>query len=233
MIDSFVTIGRAAAPESVPYLAPEELLSDMTRLGITEAYCSDYKALEYSAGEGNRLLRQNLKPFGRLHPVYVVLPGISDSSIPDNVKIVRAEPLRHGYSMAEWCSGDLWHFLESRRIPLLLDAGEQWDALHTMLTAHQELPVILTRVGYRCSRMLYPLLKIHKNLHFEISSFIVNEGVKEVSSLFGAERMIFGTDAPRTAPESAVGTLKYAGLTDEEYSLIAFKNIQQLTGGVK
>jgi len=233
VIDSFVTIGRAAAPEGVPYLSAESLLSDMDRLGIAEAFCTDYKALEFSAGEANQLLRQQLKPFGRLHPVYVVLPGISEESIPDNVKLVRAEPLRHGYSLSEWCSGELWHHLEARRIPVLLEAGEQWDALHSILTAHPQLPVILTRVGYRSSRFLYPLLKIHKNLHFEISSFIVNEGVREIATLFGAERMIFGTDAPRTAMECAVGTLKYAGLTEEEYSCLASKNIQRLTGGVK
>lgn len=233
MIDAFVTLGRPSAPEGFPYLTPEALLEDMDRLGIAEAYCTDYRALEYSAYEGNSFISELLENYDRLHPVHVVLPEMVSTELAKNVRLVRAEPLRQGYSMRQWCSSTLWKLLEDRCLPVLLDAGEQWDSLHELLKNHPNLPVIITRTGYRCCRMIYPLLKLHNNLHIDISGFIVNEGLKEVVSLFGAERLIFGTDAPRCASECAVGTLIYSGLSKKDYSLIASENIKDLTKCVK
>lgn len=238
-IDCFASLGRPAAPAGKPCLTPQELLSDMDRLGIAEAFCADFRALEHSPDRGNRLLCETLRGHPRLHPVWAVLPGDTEELPPperllrdmasNNVCLVRAEPVRQGFTLREWGSGGLWAALEACRVPVLLDIGEQWNELDELLSGHPALPVILTRVGYRCNRMLYPLLAARPNLHFELSSYMANEGAAEVVRHFGAARILFATDSPRLSPESAVGTLHFAGLAVGDFQSVAGGNIKRLT----
>ena len=239
-IDCCATLGRSAVSAGKPCLVPRNLLADMDRLGIGETCCADVRAFESSAAAGNRLLCEAIRGYPRLHPVWVVLPAATEELPPPRqllrhmadhgVRLVRAEPARHNFSLREWGSGSLWSALESCRVPVLLDAGEQWSDLDGLLASHPALPVILTRIGYRCTRNLFPLLKARPNLHFELSSFIVNEGIAEVVRHFDTTRVLFGTDSPYWAPECAVGTLRFAGLADAELQSVAGGNLRRLIG---
>jgi predicted TIM-barrel fold metal-dependent hydrolase len=238
ILDCCALYGRPAVPVGEPYLRPEDLLAEMDRLGIAERWCADFRALENSPALGNRLLAGELAGHPRLHPVWTVLPpGTGELPAPDEllaamaragVRMVRAEPGRHGYSAAEWCSGRLWSALAARRVPVLLDIGEQWDVLDVLLSAHPELPVILTNVGYRAARALCPLLARHRNLRLETSSYLVNEGLAEVAGRFGAARLIFGTGAPGLNSEAALGTLRFSGLTPENLAAVGGGNLRRL-----
>ncbi len=238
ILDCCALYGRPAVPPGRPYLAPDEALAEMDRLGIAGRWFADYRALEHSPALGNRLLGEELSGHQRLRPVWVVLPPEARELPPPDdlpaalaragVGMVRAEPKRHGYSLGEWCSGPLWAALERCRVPVLLDAGAEWDALEAMLSAHPELPVLLTESGYRALRMLYPLLARHANLHVETSMFLANEGLSELAGRFGAGRMVFGTGAPALAPEAALGTLRLSGLSGPDMAAVAGGNLRRL-----
>lgn len=240
ILDCCLIYGRPAVPPGEPYTSPEPLLAEMDRLGIAEAWCADWRALENAPAEGNRLLVEELAGRERLHPVWTVLPpGTRETPGPGEivgemagagVRMVRAEPERHGWSAAEWCAGGLWAALEGARVPVLLDAAGRWDQLDAMLAAHPELPVILTAMGYRAARVIYPLLERHANLRIEISTYLVNEGLREVAEKFGAGRLLFGTDSPRVCIEEALGTLNFSGLGEEDKAAVAGGNLRRLLG---
>jgi hypothetical protein len=236
--DCFVQYGRPAVPAGAPYLTPAALLADMDRLGIADVWCTDVRALENSPRHGNRLLGEALAGHARLHPVWVVLPPETRETVaPEDLPaalaaagslIARADPGRHGYSIAEWCSGALWRVLERFRVPLLLDANGAWDGLDSMLLAHPELPVILVNLGYRCARMLYPLLERHANLRIEISGYVVNEGLREIADRFGAGRLLFGSGAPAVGMEASIGALRFSGLNAADLAAVAEGNLTRL-----
>lgn len=238
ILDCAALYGRSAVPVGEPYLRPEEALAEMDRLGIAERWFADFRALEHSPAIGNRLLSEELAGHRRLHAVWTVLPPeTGELPAPDEmlaamgragVAMVRAEPARHGYSMQEWCSGPLWAALERRRVPVLLDAADKWDALEAMLSAHPKLPVILTGVGYRAARQLYPLLARHAALCVETSLYLENEGLCEVAGRFGAGRLVFGTGAPGLSPEAALGLLRFSGLDDAAMAAVAGGNLRAL-----
>ena len=238
IVDCCVQYGRPAIPAGQPYLSPKELLVDMDRLGIAEAWCTDSRALENAPSLGNRLLSEELAGHPRLHPVWVVLPpGTRETISPEDLPaalasagalLARADPARHGYSIAEWCAGRIWSVLERFRVPLLLDVNGMWDHLNTLLLAHPGLPVILTNIGYRCPRMLYPLLEQYGNLRIEISSYLVNEGLREIAERFGVERLLFGSGAPAAGMEAALGTLRFADLNDHDTAKVAGRNLMTL-----
>jgi len=238
ILDCCLTYGRPSVPAGRPYLTPEDLLAEMDRLGIAETWCADWRAVENAPAVGNRLLVEELAGHERLHPVWTVLPpGTGETPAPDElpaamaasgVQMVRAEPARHGYSMAEWCAGGLWSALESRRVPVLLDADGRWDQLDELLAAHPDLPVILVNTGYRAARSIYPLLERHAGLHVEISTYVVNEGLREIAARFGAGRILFGTNSPTVCAEEALGTLNFSGLGEEDKAAAAGGNLRRL-----
>jgi len=242
ILDCCALYGRPAVPVGEPYLRPADLLAEMDRLGIAERWCADFRALENSPALGNRLLVGELAGHPRLHPVWTVLPpGTGELPPPgellaamagSGVRMVRAEPKRHGYSVADWCSGELWAALERCRAPVLLDAADEWDPLEAMLSAHPELPVILTNVGYRSARVLYPLLERHRNLRLETSTYLVNEGLAEVARRFGVARLLFGSGSPGLSAEAALGTLRFAGLAAGDLAAVAGGNLRALLAEV-
>jgi hypothetical protein len=237
ILDACVTYGRSATPKGKPYLSPGELLAEMDRLGIAEAWCADWRALENAPSAGNRLLCEEIADSPRLHPVWTVLPpGTAETPSPGEllsamgdagVSMVRAEPNRHGYVLAEWCCAELWDALEGARVPLLL-VTEDPRGLKEMLDAHPRLPVLLTAIGYRADRWLYPLLSRHANLYVETSTYLVNEGLRTVAERFGAGRLVFGTNSPVVCPEEGLGTLQFSGLGPEQKALVAGRTLRGL-----
>lgn len=238
ILDCCVTFGRPAVPPGDPYVSADELLAEMDRLGIAECWCADWRALENAPAVGNGMLSEELAGQERLHPVWTVLPpGTGEIPAPQEllaemaaagVNMVRAEPARHGWSLADWCAGELWSALESRRVPVLLDADGRWDGLDAMLSAHPRLPMILTGAGYRVARVFYPLFERHENLHVEISTYVVNEGLREVAAKFGAGRLLYGSNSPTICPEEALGTLNFSGLGDADMAAVAGANLRAL-----
>ncbi|HOX07125.1 MAG TPA: amidohydrolase family protein [Planctomycetota bacterium] len=238
ILDCCAFYGRPAVPPGRPYLSPGDALAEMDRLGIAERWFADYRALEGSPALGNRLLAEELSGQPRLHPVWIVLPpGTGELPGPEDqlaamaragVHMVRAEPERHGWSLAEWCSGALWAALERARVPVLLDAAGKWDALDALLSAHPRLPVLLTDSGYRALRMLCPLLERHGNLLIETSAYLANEGLAELAGRFGAGRLVFGTGSPVLAPEASLGTLRLSSLSGPDLAAAAGGNLRRL-----
>ena len=237
VLDACVTYGRPAVPVGRPYLSPDELLADMDRLAVSESWCADWRALENSPAVGNGLLCEELAGIERIHPVWTVLPTGTREMLPPakllpamreaGVEMVRAEPSRHGYVLTEWCCGELWAALEAARVPVLLVTGD-WRGLDEMLAAHPKLPVLLTGMGYRADRNLYPLLARHANLYVETSTYLVNEGLRTVAERFGPGRLIFGTNAPTVCPEEGLGTLEFSGLNAAEAEPVAGGTLRAL-----
>jgi Amidohydrolase len=237
ILDCNLIYGRPVIPVGKPYLSPNDVIAEMDRLGIAECWCTDFRSLENHPAIGNLQLCEELAGHARLHPVWTVLPpGTAELAPPEEmlaemkaagVNLVRAEPARHGFSIAEWCCGELWTALEAGRVPLLL-ASDGWDGIDAMLSAHPQLEMVLTAVGYRCNRNLYPLLEKHPRLHIEISTYVNNEGLRQIAGRFGAERLIYGSGSPTICPEEALGTLEHCGLDEDARARIAGGNLRAL-----
>jgi len=240
ILDSNLIYGHQAVPAGKSYVRPAELLAEMDRLGIAECWCSDRRAIENYPPIGNARLCEEISDHDRLHPVWVVLPPATGemgkpedllSAMKDNgVGLVRSHPDAHGYVPADWCCGELWTALEKHRVPVLLES-QHWGELDEMMRVHPDLPVILVGVGYRANRLLYPLLDRHPMLRVETSTYLTNEGLREITARFGSERLIYGSGSPDICPEEALGTLEYSGLDDEDKQAIACGNLRTLLAG--
>lgn len=241
LFDANCMLGRTIAPKAGFPLAVDELLEVMDHFEIAEALVYHAMGKEFHPADGNLVLLDEIAQSDRLHPMWVVMPSHT-GELPDeetlvgqmlskNVRAARVFPHAdcHNFSLRQWGSGKLLRALETARIPLFVDQEQiDWDALHDLCRHHPELPLVITSLGYRLDRLLYPLCERFNNLHVELSSYCGHRGIEDLTERFGAERLLFGTRLPHFTPGSAVAVLSYAGISQTDKRLIAGDNLRNL-----
>jgi hypothetical protein len=243
LFDANCMLGRTIAPKPGFPLAVDELLAVMDDFEIAEALAYHAMSKEFHPADGNRLLLEEIARTGRLHPTWVVMPSetgefpdeetLVDQMLSHNVRAARVfpHPDRHNFSLKPGASGRLLRSLQSRRVPLFVDQEQiDWETVGEVCDRFPQLPLVLTNVGYRLDRLLYPLLKRFDNLHVELSSYCGHRAIEELAGRFGAGRLLFGTGLPRFTPGSAIGMLSYARISEDDRRLIAGDNLRNLLG---
>lgn len=242
--DCSCNIGRRGIVNPGSFYKTEDLVGQMQKLDIKQALVYHALAREYNAVEGNDLLMTEIRQFPCLSPIWVVMPHhtgefyesykLSQLLKEKNIKAVRMFPgiNDHNYNIAEWNCGELLNMLEQNRIALLLGLDQvSWNEIHDLCLAHPELKIILTDVTYRIDRNLYPLLKRFKNLYIETFGYKVNFGIEEITRLFGAGRLIFGSGMPAYSGAAAIAMISYAQISNDDKMKIARKNLEDMLGG--
>lgn len=241
--DCNCVMGRRVTMHPDTFFKTDELVNKMKSYGIEKAMVYHSIAREYDPMTGNRVLLEEIKNYPELMGVWVVLPH-DDGGFPEpselkgmmkenNIRAVRMFPGESSYSFSNWCCGDMFSMLEECRIPLMIDQRQvSWDQLQGVLSSHTELIVIITDVHCGSSRNVYPLMKQYKHLHLETLGYKDVNGIEDMCSRFGAQRLIFGSGAPFYSGGSAVGMLSYARISNEEKTMIAGGNLEKLLGGV-
>jgi len=245
LFDANCMLGRVISPaEGFPETV-EELLEVMDRFEIAEALVYASHSKEYHPAYGNQLLLEELAGVDRLHAMWVLMPSHT-GEFPDEEQLVQQMLSRgvkaarvfpgaehHNFSMRRWCSGKLLGALASKRIPLFVDLEQiDSDALYELCEAYPAMPLVVTNVGYRSDRLLYPLCAKFDNLYIELSFYFGHRAVETVAQRFGAERLLFGTGLPYRTPPSAIGMLSYAKIAEADRRRVAGDNLRRLLEGV-
>ena len=89
---------------------------------------------------------------------------------------------------------------------------------------------MLTGVPFRFSRQVYALLAETSNVYIETSAFQLHGGIEDVCARFGARRLLFGSAAPHFDPAPSVMAIRYAGISQEEKTMIAGGTLRALLG---
>jgi predicted TIM-barrel fold metal-dependent hydrolase len=220
----------------------------LAECGIREALAYHTTSVEDNPAYGNARLLEEIRDMPGLHPVWALLPfAAGELGTPDEVrqalrgngiKAVLLHPSEHLYANAEWNCGDLYGMLEQIRMPVFTRAGAadfSWNELHDLLSDHPDLPVILrgsVNTGYQMDRTLYRLLDTFANLHVETARYLVFWGIEELSRRFGAQRLVFGSEAPLFSPGAAVTTILTSSLPLCDKELVARGNLMRLMGRI-
>ncbi len=241
LFDANCMLGRIFAPKRGFPLSVNELLAVMDDFEIAEALAYHALSKEHHPALGNRLLMDEIASCDRLHAAWVLMPShtgefppeeqLVDQLIAEGVNAVRVfpHPDSHNFPLRPWAAGPLLKSLQRKRIPLFVDQEEiDFDTVHDLCRGYPELPLVLTNVGYRSDRFLYPLWQKFPNLHIELSSYCGHGSIETVVERFGARRFLFGTRLPYFTPGSAVGTLGYAAISESDRRLIAGDNLRNL-----
>jgi hypothetical protein len=245
LFDANCMLGRIVAPKAGFPLSVGELLDVMEDFEIAEALVYHATSKEYHPAQGNRILLDEIAGTARLHPMWVVMPSQTGEFPPEEtlleemlsrgVKAARVfpHPDHHNFPLTDWASQKLLRSLESRRVPLFVDQELiDWGTVHDLSAEYPRLPLVLTNVGYRVNRFLFPLCERFGNLHIELSMYCGHRGIEDLAGRFGAERLLFGTRLPYFTPGSAIGMLSYARISEQDKRRIAGDNLRGLLAKV-
>jgi len=218
----------------------------MDRLGIGEALTYHAEARWHSPDYGNALLLTDIASEPRLHPCWVLTPPetagkvtsahLVETMIQRGVGAVRVFPREHRFSISEWCLGPLAAALEAAGAPLFVDFGRRhwgedivpWDEVDGLCQAHPELPVVLVHESFGSLHYLFALMSRHPRLMIETSYFVPHQGLEEVCSRFGAERLLFGTSMPMWDGGAPLGNVVMSTVSAEDKRRIAGDNLRRL-----
>ncbi|MHC4715219.1 MAG: amidohydrolase family protein [Planctomycetota bacterium] len=241
--DVNLTLGRPNVPKYRWADDPAEMKKDLARFKITGGLVRHTISECGHPPAGNALIAEELAGDGDFRPVWAALPyhtgefpaprQMIERIRESSVAAVVVYPKGHGFSLGGTVSGGILEALEEAAVPLLIpQAQASLETVEEVARAHPDLPVILIDVAYRLSRDLYALLEARGNLFVETSYYMVHKGIEEFCRLFGAGRLLFGSNYPTYHPGCAVAGVNYADISDDDKALIAGVNARRLLKGV-
>jgi hypothetical protein len=252
LVDSNVFVGRASG---VPWarnfeVSSQDLLAEMSRVGVDGAVAYHVLAREYSPRLGNGLLLDEIAGQPAVAGAWILLPHHTGEFPPPAALIPEmaaagvvmarmhpsTDPSAHRYLLADWVVGDLLEALADAGFPLAIDfslfrrAEPPWELLFQVLNTHPLLKVLLMDVQGRNNRTLYPLLERFPNLTIQTAGLNVHRGIEDVVSRFGADRLIFGSGYPLRSMGAARFGLDTAEIAETDRRLIGAGNLTSLLG---
>lgn len=212
-------------------LEADNLIAEMEYFSIRDALVSHWTGEEYDAAAGNLALERDLRP--HLTPAWAVLPerhSIEELAARHPLA-VRLSPgfTQHNFSLARWCSGPLFEYLEERSVITLISRLDiDWDRLVSVLENFPRLPVVLVDTGYRADRHLFPVLDRFSNLYFDSASYLAHRQLEAFIEQRGPDRVLFGSRLPLYTPAAALGVLASARVSDGARLAVAGGNLRRL-----
>ena len=152
---------------------------------------------------------------------------------------VKIHPDTQKFNMDDERMFEMYDYLRQKRIPVLIHCGDyRYDYSHPRRLKRilKEFPGLITIGahfgGWSIFDLAYEFLCDEKCFLDTSSSFAMlgMKRSKELIRLYGAERMLFGTDYPMWNTESELDRLLSMNLSNEENELILYKNAERILG---
>lgn len=176
---------------------------------------------------------------GTLHPDSKTLKEDFDELVALGLHGVKLHPDIQGFKIDDYRCLKIYELCEGR-LPILMHTGDKRydmsnpNRLAPILEIYKDLTVIGAHFGgYSVWQDAEKLLPKYKNLHVDCSSsffMMTDDEIRHYIDVFGAERVLFGTDYPMWNPKTEVDRLLSLGLTDEQYKKIFSENAQSIYG---
>lgn len=188
----------------------DELLEEMDFCGVSESYVYHQTMIDLDPGRGNRAILDEVSKRPRLHPVWTVLPPITEPAFApeelfpamreNGVAALRAYPQWNRYVLCRVTMGELLDALCQRGVPLYLSPSAGWEYLYDVLKEFPGLTVIVTNWGlWGSDRYIYPLMRAYRNVYLDTSDYQMLSGIAHFVGRFGSERLLFGSNLPMDA----------------------------------
>jgi predicted TIM-barrel fold metal-dependent hydrolase len=223
-----------------------ELLPHLDRAGIRRALVWHVAQRDSSSQVGNDLLAQAIAGQERLAGCWALLPD--QCGEPGDLdtfflcarraggRAFRAFPEAHRFLLRREVVGDILDRLVAARLPLFLRVpGDlSWDRTYDLLRETPELTLVLTDMGcWGNDRLFRPLLDRYPNVYVETSGHIVDGGVEDFVSRYGASRLLFGSGFPSSYLGAMMLAVAQAEVTPEDRRAIAGGNLDRLLASAR
>ena len=179
----------------------------------------------------------NFYGFGTMHAGFENKIEETKRILSLGLKGIKIHPDTQEFDMDTEEMYELYDFLREEKIPLLIHCGDyRYDYSHpkrlkNILKRFPGLIVIGAHFGgWSMHDLALEYLK-DENCYLDTSSSFFVTGMKrakELIRIYGAERMVFGSDFPMWSPKEELERFMSMNLTDEENELILHKNAEKI-----
>ncbi len=215
---------------------PEDLTAEMNRIGIARAMISHQACMTPEAAWGNnRVLEAMRRQPGRLLGYAACYPVNAELGIKEIRRGVRRGmrgiKLHSSASIAYTDPGyiPVWEFADRRRLPVLLHTWGDLPAMEPLFQRYRRAPILLGHSGSVNPALYVAFARKYANLFLEITYSMAPYGLVEYFVReIGAERVLFGADAPWMAFSQQIGRVLFAAITDRQKRMILIHNPRRI-----
>ena len=217
----------------------EDLIEEMDRLGVETILVSHSTVSGWDVRWGNDDVLDAMRRYpGRILGYAACWPFNPDAGL-DEVKRcidagmpgVKLHPYGTTATYAEEAFAPIWSYANERALPVLLHTWGGVEKLHPLIERYPRAQVLLGHSGAKEADAYVACARKFPNVWLELACSrapyrIVEHFVSEV----GAERVLFGTDAPWMSIQQQLGRVLFADIPDDAKRHILIENAQQLLG---
>lgn len=217
-------------------LSVEHLLELMAKHEIGRAFVCSTVGIRLSPQIGNAITRatcldaQVLLPVATLNPTHYFGDEHGLFQLrEDGFHLIRFFPYSQSWPVNLASFRALLQALRSLTIPLMVQIRRMGDCtlLQSLLNDYPA-PIILSDVDSNILAEAIAVLKEQPNWYLETSHLLAPGAIRLAASCVGAERILFGTEAPQRPIASVLRTLEFADLSTQELELILHRNAERI-----
>jgi uncharacterized protein len=232
-------------PMSIPESDVLGLCHDMDRLGINRALISSMIGIGPDFKAGNRMVAalvhqypDRFSGYISINPNYPTEIGTELESYyaVSGMKAIKIHPTFHNYSLTGPNYREVFDFANTRESVVLSHTWgvEHISAFDTIAAEFPKARFILGHSGgeLEAVRLAIEVASRHDNVYLDLTVSLQYEGIVELfCDRVGADKVLFGTDAPLLDPRYEIGRIVYADISDTAKEKILGLNIERLING--
>ena len=175
---------------------------------------------------------------GTLHPDSETMEADIDELQSLGLKGVKLHPDVQQFPIDGPAGRLICRLCEERGLPLLLHAGDyryDYSNVNRLIPLLEDFPKLLMIGAHFGGWSVWPQAAeaLHKypNIMVDASStfhWVSRDTAKRLISLYGADRVLFGSDFPMWDPNDEIEYLLSLGLSDDELAQVFYKNAQKM-----
>lgn len=218
----------------------DELIADMKEYNIEKAIiCAS------DAPNNKEILDAYKKYPEQFIPLVFVNPNEGEKAIEEanfyieeeNFKGIKLHPLMHAYLADSPHIDPIMDIAKKHKLPVFIHSGHPpyslpWS-IALLAERHPDVKVMMVHMGHGHGMYVQAAIEMAKrynNLYLEMSGMPMNVKIREAYKTVGADRIMFGTDAPFHHPTVEIQKVLTSGLTEEEMEDVFYNNAAKLMG---
>jgi len=142
----------------------------------------------------------------------------------------------HKIALEDERNRPVWEFANARRLPVLMHTwgGSAVDGpanVRTIAERYPDIPLLCGHSFFGSWDQAIELSRTFPNLHLELTAVLIERGHFEILyDALGPRKLVFGTDFPWFSHSHSLGMLFGAGINEEDFRTILYRNARRLLG---
>jgi len=217
----------------------DDLVEEMDRVGVEKILVSHHACISTEVVWGNNEVLDGMKRCsGRILGYATCYPANGDLGIREIERCIDAGMPgiklhnSNGFAYTDGKLKPVWEYANEHKLPVLLHTWGDVNKLDSILDTYSDTPILFGHSGCVNEEMYAEYARKYPNVYLELCHSgsrygLVEYFVREV----GAERILFGSDAPWMGIQQQLGRILFADITDDEKKTILIENPRRVLEG--